>query len=54
MHNRMNNFFGKPLLPALSGENLNISDWTPLVDVEESDKEFTIKAELREVMKEDV
>jgi HSP20 family protein len=54
MQNRMNNFFGKPLLPTLSGENLNISDWTPLVDVEESDKEFTIKAELPEVKKEDV
>ena len=30
------------------------SEWSPLVDVEESDKEFTIKAELPEVKKEDV
>ncbi len=30
------------------------TEWCPLVDVEESDKEYTIKAELPEVKKENV
>jgi HSP20 family protein len=31
-----------------------VSDWSPLVDVSEDDKEFVIKAELPDVKKEDV
>jgi len=54
IQNRMNTLFTRPMLPLPAGENLAVSEWTPLVDVEESDKEFTIKAELPEVNKEDV
>jgi len=54
MHNRVNNLLSSPLLPGMGDETLVASEWSPLVDVEESDKEFTIKAELPEVKREDV
>lgn len=54
MHNRVNNLLSSPLLPGMGEETFVASEWSPLVDVEESDKEFTIKAELPEVKKEDV
>ena len=54
MHNRVNNLLSNPLLLGIGDETIVASEWSPLVDVEESDKEFTIKAELPEVKKEDV
>ena len=33
---------------------MTVSEWTPLVDITEDDKEYLIKAELPEVKKEDV
>ncbi len=35
-------------------ESLTVADWTPVVDIQESDNEYLIKAELPEVRKEDV
>jgi HSP20 family protein len=35
-------------------ESLTVSEWTPLVDITEDDKEYLIKAELPEVKKEEV
>jgi HSP20 family protein len=35
-------------------ENITVSEWAPLVDIAEDDKEYLIKAELPEVQKEDV
>jgi HSP20 family protein len=54
MQNRVSNLLSSPLLPGIGEETLVASEWSPLVDVEESEKEFTIKAELPEVKKEDV
>jgi HSP20 family protein len=54
MQNRMSNLLARPLLPSGIDEPIGMGEWTPLVDVEESDKEYTIKAELPEVKKEDV
>jgi HSP20 family protein len=54
MQNRVSSLLSSPLLPGMGEETLVASEWSPPVDVEESDKEFTIKAELPEVKKEDV
>jgi HSP20 family protein len=35
-------------------ESLTVSEWTPMVDILEDDKEYLIKAELPEIKKEDV
>lgn len=40
--------------PSLSREAFSTTEWSPKVDIVETDKEFTIKAELPEVRKEDV
>lgn len=57
-------FFDRPLLAralprmmmrgGMGEESLIGVDWAPLVDIEETDKEFLIKAELPAVKKEDV
>ena len=54
MSSRMNNLLTRSLLPATIDEPFTSTEWCPLVDVEESDKEYTIKAELPEVKKENV
>jgi HSP20 family protein len=54
---RFNRLFGRPLVAsALPGaeEALISADWAPLVDIEETEKEYLVKAELPEVKKEDV
>ena len=61
---QINRLFDRPLparpFPALlagmgmAEESLVGVDWAPLVDIEETDKEFLIKAELPSVKKEDV
>jgi len=56
---RFGRAMGRPLLArALPGggaeEALITAEWAPLVDIEESDKEYLVKAELPEVKKEDV
>ena len=54
MRNRMNNFLSGSILPSTFEGPFGASEWSPLVDVEETDKEYLIKAELPEVRKEDV
>ena len=47
-------FLGRTL-PAGGGEEALITaEWAPLVDIEETEKEYLVKAELPEVKKEDV
>ena len=52
--NRFTTLFGRPLWRTDSEAMIGTTEWAPLVDVTEDDKEFTVKAELPEVKKEDV
>ena len=51
MSERMNRLVTRP---AGSEEALVTAEWAPIVDIQETDKEYLIKAELPEVKKEDV
>jgi len=52
MADRMNQLVGRNAPGA--GETLITGAWSPIVDIQESEKEYLIKAELPEVKKEDV
>jgi HSP20 family protein len=55
MSSRLNRLFGQPMARQASGDgDTLIADWTPAVDVQESDGEYLIKADLPEVKKDDV
>jgi len=52
MSERMNRLMARPTRGA--EEALVTADWAPIVDIQESDKEYLVKAELPEVKKDDV
>jgi HSP20 family protein len=54
--NRLASFFGSqlPLLKEGREEAFGVGEWTPVVDTMEDDKEYTVKAELPGIDKEDV
>jgi HSP20 family protein len=56
IHDRLFNLFKNTQTRSGNGEqeSLTVSEWTPLVDITEDDKEYLIKAELPEVKKEEV
>lgn len=55
LENRMEKYFGKPLLPGNGGkETMAVAQWAPVVDITEDQKEYLVKAELPEIKKEDV
>jgi HSP20 family protein len=54
IQNRLSSLFGRTPLHGFGEEAMTVSEWTPLVDIAEDDKEYLIKAELPEVKKEDV
>lgn len=43
-----------PQWPRETGEALAVTEWSPSVDITENDKEYTVKAELPDVKKEDI
>jgi HSP20 family protein len=50
---RLNKFFNE--VPAVRGEeDFFFSDWAPAIDIQETDKEYVVKADLPEVKKEDM
>lgn len=53
--NRLSRIFGRSSTPDTTGHDmLKAADWTPSVDISETDKAFLIKAEIPEVKREDV
>ena len=56
MQNRLASFFGRTPMRRGDGEEESItaSEWAPLVDIIEDEREYLVKAELPEVRKEDV
>lgn len=40
--------------PSRTDESMTLAEWSPSVDIGETDKEFVVKAELPEVRKEDI
>ena len=53
MSERLSRLTGRPVWPT-GEESLITAEWSPVVDIEETEKEYLIKAELPEVKKEDV
>ncbi|NGZ96540.1 MAG: heat-shock protein Hsp20 [Nitrospira sp. WS110] len=52
---RLNRMFARPATRAANGkETMIVADWTPSVDISETDGEYQIKAEIPDVKKEDV
>jgi HSP20 family protein len=54
IQNRLGSMFPRTAVRGLGQEAMTVSEWTPLVDITEDEKEYLIKAELPEVNKEDV
>src|SRR4030095_10735521 len=54
MSDRLNRMFARPALRSSGKETMTVADWSPTVDISETDGEYLIKAELPEVKKEDV
>lgn len=51
---RLNRFFTSPATRTVAERELAFADWSPAIDVQETDREYLIKADLPEVKKEDV
>src|SRR5512141_1428502 len=54
MSERLGKLFGTWTRPFDVKESLKIADFTPAVDIQETEKEYLLKVELPEVKKEDV
>ena len=56
LSDRLNQLFTSPWHRPMSEpkEGFALSDWTPAVDIEESNEEFVVRAELPSVKKEDI
>lgn len=56
MSERLNRVFNRPALSRAGNgkETMTAADWSPVVDVMETEKDYVIKAELPEVKKDDV
>jgi len=53
MSSRLNRIFGQPLTTRPEGGE-SFADWTPAIDVQETDTEYLVKADLPDVKRDDV
>ena len=51
---RLNRMLGDRPFRRIEGEELSFAEWAPAVDIQETEKEYLVKADLPEVKKEDV
>ena len=51
---RLNRMFGDRPFRNFEGDEMSFAEWAPAVDIQETDKEYVVKADLPEVKKEDV
>lgn len=55
MSTRLNRLFGQPLARRLGEDDGTVfADWAPAIDVQETEKEYLLKADLPEVKRDDV
>jgi HSP20 family protein len=54
IQHRLDNILNRSAVREGQEEPLAVTEWSPLVDISEDDKEYRIKAELPEVKREDV
>jgi HSP20 family protein len=54
IHAQLNRMFGDRPFRGTDADNLSFAEWAPAVDIQETDTEYVIKADLPEVKKEDV
>jgi HSP20 family protein len=54
MTDRFGRLFGTWNRPFDVQESLKVADWTPAIDIQETEKEYLVKVEIPEVKKEDV
>jgi len=51
---RLNQYFGPTMMTRRDADDATFAEWAPAVDIEETDKEYVMKADLPEVKKEQV
>ena len=51
---RLNRMLGERPFPGIDRDELSFTEWAPAVDIQETEKEYLIKADLPEVNREDV
>jgi HSP20 family protein len=54
MQSRLNRFFSDTSFQRAGDDGMSFSGWSPAVDLQETDNEYLIKADLPDVKKEDV
>jgi HSP20 family protein len=54
LEKRLSTFFRRPSTENREKEIMKVTEWSPLVDISEDDKEYVVKAELPEIKKEEV
>lgn len=54
IHSRLNRVFGERTFPASANDDVAFAAWTPAMDIQETETEYVIKADLPDVKKDDV